>query len=107
MLQVCVVIGGALIAFVSMVLWANSGRFKSENDSDISNALTAITFLISADIRFAVDVLVLVASDRRVAVLRSMLVGAVMGGPEAVTGRSIMAAIRKPILVAPVSRVIR
>ena len=35
MLQVCVVIGGALIAFVSMVLWTNSGRFKSENETDI------------------------------------------------------------------------
>jgi len=33
MLEVCVVIGGALIAFVAMVLWANSGRFKSHNDS--------------------------------------------------------------------------
>ena len=35
MLEVCVVIGGALIAFVSMVLFANSGRFKSDNDADI------------------------------------------------------------------------
>jgi hypothetical protein len=35
MLQVVVCIGGAVIAFLSMVLWANSGRFKSENDTDI------------------------------------------------------------------------
>jgi hypothetical protein len=32
MLEVCTVIVGALIAFAGMVLWANSGRFKSEND---------------------------------------------------------------------------
>jgi hypothetical protein len=32
MLEVAVVIGGALVAFLAMVLWANSGRFKSEND---------------------------------------------------------------------------
>ena len=32
MLEVCSVIGGALIVFASLVLWANSGRFKSEND---------------------------------------------------------------------------
>jgi hypothetical protein len=35
MLQVVVCIGGAVVAFLSMVLWANSGRFKSENDSDV------------------------------------------------------------------------
>ncbi len=32
MLEVTVVIGGALVAFLAMVLWANSGRFKSDND---------------------------------------------------------------------------
>ena len=32
MLQVCTVITGALICFISLVLWTNSGRFKSEND---------------------------------------------------------------------------
>ena len=31
MLQVTLCIGGALIAFLSMVLWANSGRFKSDD----------------------------------------------------------------------------
>jgi hypothetical protein len=35
MLEVVSVITGALIVFVSLVLWANSGRFKSENDTDI------------------------------------------------------------------------
>ena len=35
MLEVTVVIGGALVAFIAMVLWANSGRLKSENDTDI------------------------------------------------------------------------
>ena len=35
MLEVVVVIGGALVAFISMVLWANSGRFKS-HDSDLT-----------------------------------------------------------------------
>jgi hypothetical protein len=35
MLEVTVVISGAVIAFIAMVLWANSGRFKSENDTDI------------------------------------------------------------------------
>lgn len=35
MLEVCSVISGALIVFISLVLWANSGRFKSENDTDI------------------------------------------------------------------------
>jgi hypothetical protein len=33
MLEVTVVIGGALVAFFAMVLWANSGRFKSDNDT--------------------------------------------------------------------------
>jgi hypothetical protein len=33
MLEVISCIGGALILFVALVLWANSGRFKSENDS--------------------------------------------------------------------------
>jgi len=35
MLEVTVVIGGAVIAFLAMVLWANSGRFKSDNDTDV------------------------------------------------------------------------
>jgi hypothetical protein len=34
MLEVCTVIVGALVAFAAMVLWANSGRFKSENDPE-------------------------------------------------------------------------
>ncbi len=34
MLEVCVVISGALLVFTGLVLWANSGRFKSENDSE-------------------------------------------------------------------------
>ncbi len=35
MLEVTVIIGGALVAFIAMVLWANSGRLKSDNDTDI------------------------------------------------------------------------
>ena len=35
MLQVVVCLGGAAVAFIAMVLWANSARFKSENDTDI------------------------------------------------------------------------
>jgi hypothetical protein len=35
MLEVCSVIGGAVICFIALVLWANSGRFKSEQDTDI------------------------------------------------------------------------
>jgi hypothetical protein len=31
MLEVFTVISGALIVFLSLVLWANSDRFKSEN----------------------------------------------------------------------------
>ena len=31
MLEVVVVIGGAVVAFFAMVLWANSGHFKSED----------------------------------------------------------------------------
>jgi hypothetical protein len=31
MLEVKVVIGGALIAFIAMMWWTNSGRLKSEN----------------------------------------------------------------------------
>lgn len=34
MLQVTVVLGGALVVFLSLVLWANSGRFKSESDHE-------------------------------------------------------------------------
>ncbi len=36
MLEVCVVIVGAVVAFVSMVLWANSGRFKSDDPTDLT-----------------------------------------------------------------------
>ena len=35
MLEVTVVIGGALVAFIAMVLWANSGRLKSDHETDI------------------------------------------------------------------------
>jgi threonine/homoserine/homoserine lactone efflux protein len=31
MLEVTVIIGGAVIAFIAMQLWTSSGRFKSEN----------------------------------------------------------------------------
>jgi hypothetical protein len=34
MLEVVSIITGALIVFISLVAWANSGRFKSENDTD-------------------------------------------------------------------------
>jgi hypothetical protein len=34
MLEVCSAIGGALILFVALMLWANGGRFKSENDTE-------------------------------------------------------------------------
>ncbi len=36
MLQVCVVISGAVVAFLAMVLWANSGRFKSNDPTDLT-----------------------------------------------------------------------
>jgi hypothetical protein len=35
MLQVVVCLGAGLIAFLSMVAWANNGRFKGDNDNDI------------------------------------------------------------------------
>jgi low affinity Fe/Cu permease len=35
MLEVVVIISGSVIAFIAMVLWANSGRFKSDNDTDV------------------------------------------------------------------------
>jgi hypothetical protein len=31
MLEVCTVISGAVIVFLSLVLWANNARFKSDN----------------------------------------------------------------------------
>jgi hypothetical protein len=31
MLEVTVVIGGTVIAFIALQLWTSSGRFKSEN----------------------------------------------------------------------------
>ena len=34
MLQVCSVIGGALILFAALMLWTNGGRLKSENDHE-------------------------------------------------------------------------
>jgi hypothetical protein len=36
MLEVSVVIIGALIAFISLVLWANSDRFTSEDETDLT-----------------------------------------------------------------------
>jgi hypothetical protein len=33
MLQVCVVISGALVLFVALTLWASSDRFKSDNET--------------------------------------------------------------------------
>jgi len=33
MLEVCSVIGGALILFAALTSWASGGQFKSENDS--------------------------------------------------------------------------
>jgi hypothetical protein len=35
MLEVSVVIIVALVLFVSLMLWANSGRFKSEDETDL------------------------------------------------------------------------
>jgi hypothetical protein len=35
MLEVFSVIGGALIVFVALTLWANNGHFKSENASEL------------------------------------------------------------------------
>ena len=93
MLEVCSVIGGALILFVALMWWASGGQFKSENDTDI--VLAAVTLLVSVDVGFTVDVLVLVPSNRRVAVLRSMFVGAVVGWAKAMAGFAIMAAIGK------------
>ena len=34
MLQVCVVISGTLVVFAALMVWANSGRFTSKNDTD-------------------------------------------------------------------------
>jgi hypothetical protein len=34
MLEVCSVISGALIVFIALMLWTNSGRLKSENDHE-------------------------------------------------------------------------
>jgi hypothetical protein len=33
MLEVTIVIGGALIAFIALQLWASNGRIKSENET--------------------------------------------------------------------------
>ena len=35
MLQVCSCIGGALILFAALMLWTNSGRVKSENETEL------------------------------------------------------------------------
>ncbi len=35
MLEVCSVIGGAVIFFIALTLWANNGRFKSDHETDI------------------------------------------------------------------------
>jgi hypothetical protein len=35
MLEVCSVIGGALILFVALLRWATSGHSKSENASEL------------------------------------------------------------------------
>jgi|HubBroStandDraft_1064217.scaffolds.fasta_scaffold703320_2 hypothetical protein len=37
MLEVCSVIGGALILFAALTLWASGGQFKSEHDTDIES----------------------------------------------------------------------
>jgi hypothetical protein len=34
MLEVCMVISGALVLFVVLTLWANSDRFKSDSETD-------------------------------------------------------------------------
>ncbi len=34
MLEVCVVISGALVVFAGLTLWANSDRFKSDSETD-------------------------------------------------------------------------
>jgi hypothetical protein len=36
MLEVTVIIGGALVAFIAMQLWAASGRFKSDDETDVT-----------------------------------------------------------------------
>jgi|HubBroStandDraft_5_1064220.scaffolds.fasta_scaffold1967706_2 hypothetical protein len=35
MLEVVVIIGGAVIAFLAMVLWANNAHLKSEHETEI------------------------------------------------------------------------
>ena len=35
MLEVVCVIGGALIVFVALTLWASGGQFKSEHETEI------------------------------------------------------------------------
>jgi hypothetical protein len=34
MLEVCVIISGALVLFVVLTLWASSDRFKSDSETD-------------------------------------------------------------------------
>ena len=71
------------------------------------DALTSVTLLVPADIGFSINILVLVAVDRRMTVLRSMFVGAVVSGAKAMSGCAIMAAVVEAILVAPMSRIRR
>ncbi len=71
MLEVTVVIAGAVIAFIAMQLWASSGRLKSDNETE---TLAPIGLLLSAHGGFAINILVLVPADRWMAVLRSMFV---------------------------------
>jgi len=35
MLEVTVIIGRVLVAFIAMMLWGSGRRFKSENDTDL------------------------------------------------------------------------
>jgi hypothetical protein len=34
MLEVCVVISGALVTFIVLILWASSDRFKSDSETE-------------------------------------------------------------------------
>jgi hypothetical protein len=34
MLQVCVIISGALVTFIVLIFWASSGRFKSNSETE-------------------------------------------------------------------------
>ena len=71
------------------------------------NALAPVALLVSADVGFAINILVLVPSDRRMTILRCMFVGAVVGGAKAMAGCAVMTAVGETILVTPMSRRIR